>query len=281
MEQRRPDEPEAHEPREASLPSAVPTEPQEAAGAPTALPLEPKKDNVPTVGEPRRGSLGLPLLGAGVGVARPAFAAGADVNRETLLVYAMASPALLPPRVAIQQLGEDRILVFSWLAPDPPRDLPEVKDTTYTWPLHGPPPSRLIVRKVPNEKHMDSPLTEAAGPEVPARELGTVETSEGPSVSLDPGYIPFGVAAFFQHYQCPQPSGLKDPVMLAGIRPTASGRHARALGSTRLAHGGLRARIAIPIDPGEMAWGPRDSKVVDFFVFGKCKANCEWLIELE
>lgn len=69
-------------------------------------------------------------------------------------------------------------------------------------------------------------------------------------------------------------------MLLAAVRQAATGRRARALGSERIP-GGIRATIAIAVDPGPPAWGPRAGTDLDVLVFEGAGARNEWVIELE
>jgi len=172
--------------------------------------------------------------------------------------------------------------VLSWLEYDPSvtGPLPEVADVTYAWPIQGAAPRHLAIRKVKGEHALDAPLTEAIGPESPARIL-SLKPAVGPGVSLDPAFLNRGVDLFFAQYELPKPPDLADPLILAGIRPTAGGRSGRALGALLLKGGGIRVRMAVPVDAGLPVWGPRAADRVDLFAFKSAKGACEWLIDLE
>jgi hypothetical protein len=225
----------------------------------------------------------------GMGVLRPtgpedvaALGLASPATLPTLVVLATEHPHLPPPRLVLQELGGELTLVLSWLEYDPllKGRLPEVADVTYAWPIQGPIPRLLVIRKVPQEDAMAAALSEIMGPESTARSLSLTAT-EGPGVSLDPSFFSLGVELFFGQYGQSKPAGLADSLLLVGLRPTASGRAGRALGAAPLKGGGVRVRVAVPLDPGLPIWGPRVADRVDVFAFPYPGGRYEWLLELE
>ncbi len=201
-----------------------------------------------------------------------------------LVVLVLNSYRISPPTLAIQELRGEPILVLSDLHADPHRPiiLPESIYVDHLgWPVYGT-IRQLLVRMVERETDKEAPLALEYGGKVPIRPTSMTAVG-GPTVSFNPNFTAYqSTVGFFGGYQLPVPSGFRGLHLLAGIRPTASGRRARPIEATRLKGGGLRVRLAVPIDAGPEVWGARDEgQPIDVFAVSGSGKRCEWLLELE
>lgn len=219
-------------------------------------------------------------LDTGVAVIRPrgsddisALGLSGDVR---LVVLAQEHPDQMPPELTRQRLAGEDVLVLSWLAKDG-WTMSAAADVVYAWAVDV--DTRLLaVRVVTSPEDLTAPLAPITGVGTPV--TGTV-TAEGPDVFLDPAYLRVGIGQLFQAGYGIAPAPVDDGCAVAIVRSTASGRSARALGTDLLADG-ARARLAVPIDAGLPAWGPREGteRVVLGFPSAR-RGRTEWLLELE
>jgi hypothetical protein len=239
-----------------------------------------------TVGE-RQEVHGQALYGAGV--LRPQgpeelIAIGMEVPKmlPSLVVFAMEHPDVPPPLLVLQEVDGYPALILSWQECDPFAygGIFEVAPITYAWAVEGPAPRLLAITTVPCGEVSNVCLAEPGGPEIAGQQM-SLDATQGPGVCLDPAYITRGADTFFEQYGLPKPEELTDPLTLAGIQPTASGRSGRFLGAVPLKDGGLRVRLAVPVDPGLPVWGPRATDRVDVFVMTNPGGKWEWFLELE
>lgn len=224
----------------------------------------------------------------GVGLVRPATASELGVlgvpaagDVPALVVLATEHPDVAPPELQVRDRGGQAALVLTWLARDPMNGaMDEVAEVTYAWTVSGALPRWLVLRKTTEAARMTAELAAEAGPGTPAS-THALASATGPAVSLEPSYIVRGTDGFFAQYGQPRPPGVGDGLVLAAVRPTASGRKATAMEAIPLAGGGARVRLTVPIDPGLPVWGPRAGDELATFSSPLPQGAFEWLLELQ